>query len=129
MNPEIKKKWIEDLETTTEEQGTERLHTIDEFGNHYFCCLGRLCEVMGVESHYDSVSEQAYLYDGDDGLLSDNLLKQSGLSKSHQGVLCALNDGQTLSREELEMFPDLTYAPTQLSFKEIAAFLKKHDEI
>jgi hypothetical protein len=45
MNPEIKTKWIETLRSGKYKQGKGRLRTKDD----HYCCLGVLCEVMGME--------------------------------------------------------------------------------
>jgi hypothetical protein len=56
---------INDLKTTTEPQTTGRLH--DEDG---FCCLGRMCEVLGIPSKWDIT---AFIYGSGSDLRSGSL--------------------------------------------------------
>ncbi len=44
----IQTKWLEALESGKYEQGQGRLCLLDQRGNKEYCCLGVLCEVMGL---------------------------------------------------------------------------------
>ncbi len=49
MNSEIKAKWLEALRSGKYVQGHRRLRRVTDLGKVTHCCLGVLCEVMGVE--------------------------------------------------------------------------------
>lgn len=49
MNEQIAKQWVAALRSGKYNQGQGFLCRIDPYGNKYHCCLGVLCEVLGVE--------------------------------------------------------------------------------
>lgn len=69
MDPEIKAKWLTALRSGKYQQGQNFLQRDDKF-----CCLGVLCEVMGLEAtksfeniyEYGSNGSMSYLFPVDD---------------------------------------------------------------
>jgi len=77
MNPDIKAQWVEALESSRYAQGQGRLCTIDaDTGKLKFCCLGVLCEVLGVERDEDGS------YGGQVHLLPKSVADAAGLTDS-----------------------------------------------
>lgn len=106
MNPEIKQKWLEALRSGDYEQGKSYLHRIDEEGVDRYCCLGVLCNVLGVERELvgpnEEMSRQAhYTYDGRFGLPSANVEVDTGIDSSVCLQLAKLNDEQSASFDEI----------------------------
>ena len=50
MNPNIKKMWLKALCSGEYVQGRKRLLTVQENGEHSFCCLGVLCDLHSRET-------------------------------------------------------------------------------
>lgn len=44
MNEDVKRRWTEALRSGAYTQGESRLHAV-RHGQHYYCCLGVLCEL------------------------------------------------------------------------------------
>ncbi len=57
MNKKIKAKWIEALRSGKYKQTKEVLHDGDGF-----CCLGVLCEVLGIPKYYGEESGRWWFY-------------------------------------------------------------------
>lgn len=75
MNPELKAKWVEALRSGKYVQGQHGLRT-ERNGAEAFCCMGVLCEVMGLERTCE-MSEPGYVMpDGSvsSGYVPDELL-------------------------------------------------------
>jgi hypothetical protein len=77
MNKEIKARWLEALRSGKYEQGTTYLKNGDKY-----CCLGVLCDVVGVEPELLSErstrsafegEENVYLFDGSKSFLSPRI--------------------------------------------------------
>lgn len=91
MNPEIKNRWIADLRANRNLQCTQALQYEGKF-----CCLGRLCEVVGIS--FDEVMKQYYLEVDDVDVqyfneeLPSALLDQLGLISQQEQALIELND-------------------------------------
>lgn len=49
MDQRVKKRWVAALRSGEYEQGKTVLKKVDRDGNALYCCLGVLCEVMGLE--------------------------------------------------------------------------------
>jgi hypothetical protein len=49
MKPEVKEKWLQALRSGQYQQASAALCAVDRDGDHAFCCLGVLCEIMGIE--------------------------------------------------------------------------------
>jgi hypothetical protein len=91
----LKAKWVEALRSGEYKQTRNYLQ--DEYG---FCCLGVLCEVMGLENTEDDILDiTRYYYEGDYNisLFPGNL--GSDLEIDHdEGTLVNMNDnGKTFS--------------------------------
>jgi hypothetical protein len=67
MNPEIKAKWIAALRSGKYKQGQDGLKSGDRF-----CCLGVLCEVMGIPEEHDE-------YEGEDAFLPISARDAAGI--------------------------------------------------
>jgi hypothetical protein len=84
MDKEIKARWLEALRSGKYQQGSCYLRDGDKY-----CCLGVLCEVLGVPSTpirddgsctiYDH-EENVHLYDGSKSYLSISTAERAGLS-------------------------------------------------
>ena len=92
MTPELRRKWVEALESGKYKQGNANLlkYGFDsetgktDFEAPRYCCLGVLCDVLGKNTRNAS--------DGDE-LLSDETLKEVGLTQKQQSKLSSMNDG------------------------------------
>lgn len=101
MNPEIKQKWIEALESGEYEQGQGGLRIEDEGGPDKFCCLGVLADIInpdGWQTPQDPSwcsGKRIYCYEfmneGTD-FIPDNIAYEIGLSSDHQAELANMND-------------------------------------
>ncbi|MEK6860550.1 MAG: hypothetical protein AABY07_01135 [Nanoarchaeota archaeon] len=89
MNPEIKKKWIEALESGKYQQATGALKVDDGY-----CCLGVLCDLHRKQMKKKGWNNGRYL--GDCYYLPDAVRNWAGLVKNNLKVcgsqLIALND-------------------------------------
>jgi hypothetical protein len=116
MDPKIKEKWIEALRSGKYEQGEGTLNK-----DNKFCCLGVLCEVVGLEKHFDSFSlktlyaigsdEDGGIYLEDD--LGPNCRKYFNIDVDNEKILVNMNDGN----EDYRIH----------SFNEIADWIEKSD--
>ena len=104
MNPEIKQKWLDALRSGRYLQGQGKLHYRDGItGEHYYCCLGVLCEVLGIKSEVEESEYTTYSYDGNFDVLPKSVIAVSGLSTptglfvmdGKENELSALNDTRT----------------------------------
>jgi hypothetical protein len=57
MNEQIAKQWVEALRSGKYNQGQGFLCRIDANGNKYHCCLGVLCEILGVKGEKIDLEE------------------------------------------------------------------------
>jgi hypothetical protein len=89
MKVEVKKRWVEALRSGEYKQGREALRTTD----NEFCCLGVLCDIVGVEwtlgagreyGHYGRPQKVAYP--------DKRVYEACGLDDSHEGTLVKMND-------------------------------------
>lgn len=93
MNPELKAKWIADLRANPDLQGRMYLRSTDG----KFCCIGRLCEVMGVEFDH---GRKGYVFtSGEEGFafvrnsqIPTPLIERFDLSEKEQDILVGKND-------------------------------------
>ena len=109
MKKNIMKKWVKALRSGEYDQGTGCLAQEDESGNHQFCCLGVLCNIMQEETgelkigNYQSGLTNAYVYSYDDevGVLENKVMEWSGIKdnngafkykNNHSVDLASLND-------------------------------------
>ena len=76
MNQEIKEKWLAALRSGKYKQGKYRLRTIDD----EYCCLGVLCEVVGLEAQLDRFNR--YKYEGESAFLPLSVKLVSEISGS-----------------------------------------------
>jgi hypothetical protein len=81
MNGDIKAKWLQALRSGEYKQGHGRLRILPNL----YCCLGVLCEVMGVKA--DGV-----LYDGCTSYISPRTQNVAGLRAKDQSRLSSMND-------------------------------------
>ena len=90
MNKSLKKKWTKKLRSGEYVQGRGQLVTpckdYDEF-----CCLGVLCDVMGIEFEGRHVG-LFVAGTGHNSTLPKALLDKTGLSKNDQVALMRFND-------------------------------------
>lgn len=92
MDPELKAKWVAALRSGEYKQGTGRLRKPTADGQR-FCCLGVLCEVVGIPRLDDRDGGTAGYKCGLSG--SDCLLpmRVPGVDAYSQGKLASMNDG------------------------------------
>lgn len=112
MNKEIADKWVAALRSGQYKQGRKYLRC----GNQY-CCLGVLCEVVGVIPTKEIVTDlpgTEFVYDGKKHSLSTGVLQKTAMADD-QGCL---PDGRYLSR-----LNDLG-----LTFDQIADLIEQHWE-
>lgn len=120
MDKKLKKRWVKWLRSGRYDQGREVLVRETPKGDK-FCCLGVLCDLMGVEfefkqrwNHYGVDFEHpstGYIGTKDyssDSTLTPELYAESGLTEDDAEELMELNDGGK-------------------SFKYIADFIEKSD--
>lgn len=93
MKADIKEKWLEALRSGRYQQGRYRLCT-DKAGKLTHCCLGVLCEVMGLESE-EVPGGRGYVMDGRPRGLRppDAVLAELGITDDHLDELVGMNDG------------------------------------
>lgn len=92
MNADIKRKWVEALRSGEYKQGRQQLRTASD----EFCCLGVLCDVVGVRWVQDA-KLRGYMAETDDdesGLwLPDGLGLGIENLDIEEGILAKMNDG------------------------------------
>lgn len=115
MNKELKEKWVAALRSGKYEQGTGALRSVD---NRY-CCLGVLCEVMGIEAE-QSHKSLPYRYDGSIACLSNTIASRAGLS----GLFARLKVPFTYKNED---YTDLAALndKTDIGFEGIANIIEE----
>jgi hypothetical protein len=98
MNPEIKAKWIAALRSGEYAQGRYALRD----GDH-FCCLGVLCDVVGVSwTQHESQFQAKYKNVTMLGLLANRFKIDIGLPDD--GVFMDLNDIHQKSFDEIATY-------------------------
>lgn len=98
MDAEIKKEWVAALRSGKYQQGRGSLKQLDGDGFVQFCCLGVLCDVLGLEGDGGEVGLAYRFKDGDvftQGYLPQAVVDQVGLPDGIQQKLAKLNDGLT----------------------------------
>ena len=126
MIPELKAKWVAALRSGDYKQGTEFLKagsaTEISNGQHEYCCLGVLCEILNIPSvPYPNAAGEVYDYKfgeagQDAGLIPTNYFHNDlGFDRLNQPVLMTMNDGV---QSETETIPPKTFA-------EIADYIEK----
>lgn len=122
MNEEIKAQWIAALRSGEYVQGQGTLHSVDEYGNSQFCCLGVLCDLavkaglLVEKEKMDSV----FSYDGDRAILPPFVLHWSGLRNAH-GLL-SMSSRDTYGYVSLAGMND-----AGVSFEEIADVIEEEE--
>lgn len=110
MDQQAKVKWVEALRSGKYKQTTGNLKTSKE-GECFYCCLGVLCEVMGVEEEQSLIVANVF---GEQGRIMYHSFKQNeffnsgtldegsfGLSKSEISILTDMNDMMNRSFNEI----------------------------
>lgn len=114
--------WLHDLETTTEAQTKNVLHSVGEDGKAGFCCLGRACVVLGLVGTRSKITGTHVLYHGlrdvapscvqkelrlrgQNALLAEQAHIQTANGVIQVGTLAAMND-------------------RGMTFKQIAAYIR-----
>ena len=120
MNKEVAEAWVKDLRETTAKQTSGML-----FDGVGYCCLGRLCVVLGVGfTRAPDDSEWYWLIDDGSGkgdVLSQSVTDEAGM-KSKTGIFCEPD------KPEYQPF-DLAQLNDQgKTFKEIADIIEKYWE-
>ena len=111
MKKVIMKKLVKALRSGDYLQGKHRLATVDGYGEHRFCCLGVLCNIMQEETGKLKVKRlQAgtYQFNNNTGILPDAVMEWSGIKDANgtikykngiEGSLTNLNDsGRTFKQ-------------------------------
>ena len=101
MNEAIKKQWIKALRSGKYEQGKGCLRRHNVSGPDTYCCLGVLCDVLGMKwrEPEDGWSEYRVGRDDSIGFLPNSALKRSGVLDHEQDALSSLNDtGSSFAR-------------------------------
>lgn len=92
MDTKLKKEWVDALRSGKYKQTRGKLKS--RAGG--FCCLGVLCEVMGIKPVWRSEDKSPvhgeYLYDSEECILTHNLRLRAGISPHEEGALIDLND-------------------------------------
>lgn len=114
MKQDVAKKWIKVLRSGKYKQ-TKGALRVEEDGKPSYCCLGVLCEVIGMKFHrIETNTGQSFFYGKDsNGWLPPSALPRTGM-KSACGEIVA--EGITLT--------DLN--DDGQSFKQIANVIEKH---
>ena len=96
MNREIGTKWVSALRSGKYKQGKCALHNADSF-----CCLGVLCEVMGVEQIDIGGPAVAYGHESNVTMPGATVLWRAGLSMDQARRLAHFNDNRGRSFHEI----------------------------
>lgn len=110
MKPEVKKLWLEALRSGAYKQGFGGLRIAEK---DTYCCLGVLCDVLGVDwgpSDEQPLHYACELSDSEGTQFLDSARITIGLSDDRQRQLIAMNDGEGEMRSK--------------SFLEIADFIE-----
>jgi hypothetical protein len=93
MNPEIKQKWTDALRSGDYKQGRACLRSIDD----RYCCLGVLCDVIGLEWHLNNNHKTFFTISFDsqdwDAYLPETLCNLLNLKRKDREDLMNMNDG------------------------------------
>lgn len=124
----IQQQWIDALKSGDYTQTTKGVL----FDGKSYCCLGVAARLMAGEPNYDSFDEE-YKWDGDNGILSDNLAHQLGLS-TPDGAARFTEIATIYNKEEEDYIPVKNSSLAELndagySFTVIADLLTAHPEI
>lgn len=109
---ELQRAWLDDLKTTTAEQGPNYLRKGDSF-----CCLGRACEVMGIQRVQTTAGHYEY---GEDG-------EVAGLGYDAEellGLYSGLGDGRGVAKALTVLNDSGDY-----TFKQIAELIESNPEV
>ena len=90
MDKELKKKWIDALRSGKYIQGKNRLHT--SCPEESFCCLGVLCEIVGVPKAKTSMFAYAFEDVGFATMLPSKFLAHVGFTEDIAEELAEAND-------------------------------------
>lgn len=95
MNDALKSRWLEALRSGDYEQGTGYLNKKVD-GDHHFCCLGVLCDLVEPEAWVESDLEDIMSHRNGVwyGLPDALFTKARGLTDSEVSYLAALNDNE-----------------------------------
>lgn len=117
MNATIKKQWVEALRSGKYTQGEGSLAKRDDDFNCKLkhCCLGVLCEVIGI-SREPVEGSNTYVYDGSDEVLPEKVRESLDITEMEQKDLIDLNDGRTNNCGVFEQF----------NFDEIADWIEEN---
>src|SRR4051812_18230243 len=91
MDTEVKGRWIDALESGDYEQGRSLLAIVADDGKRKYCCLGVLCEVLGIPG-VKVGSRVSILYDGADIVLPDSAVSAAALEAVNPAVAIDDND-------------------------------------
>lgn len=115
MNPAVKAKWVAALRSGKYTKGTGRLCRIEENGTRTYCCLGVLCEVLGIKGK-DLNATRVYGPEEDQNYLPLSVQQQVGLSDPNPKIhvtpfgsttLADYNDGTTEGLDKMPTFEDI----------------------
>jgi hypothetical protein len=128
--------WLNDLETTTENQVVQKLHEIDEEQQAGFCCMGRACAVLDIDncflSYRDDDDTGRYEYgkpsDESDEILPNFVFQRLNL-RSRGGEFNVTSDMRKShtemgGREKAYLW--ILNDELNWTFKEIAAFIRMY---
>jgi len=118
MKKTIMKKWVKALRSGKYKQGIIYLRRVD----NTYCCLGVLCDVLGIPVKSPSLDENAYTFGESNNdyfftELPPSVIKKAGMNSS-SGIVFFSN-GKALS---LAILNDAR----QRSFKQIAGFIERN---
>lgn len=106
MNREIGTKWVSALRSGKYKQGKGVLHDADSSS---FCCLGVLCEVMGVEQIDIDSPAVAYGHRSNVTMPGADVLRRAGLSMDQARRLAHFNDNRGRSFHEIADYIEREY--------------------
>ena len=110
MKKVIMKKLVKALRSGDYLQGKHRLATVDGYGEHRFCCLGVLCNIMQEETGKLKVKNngEVYQFNTESGVLPPAVMEWSGIKDARGAIkyengkkntLTSLNDkGRTFKQ-------------------------------
>ena len=93
MKQELKDKWVEALLSGEFVQGRGRIRDTDCDGNTRYCCLGVLCEVVGLEYRQRLPGYYLHASGEEDGTGNLDVFEaEYGLPGAQGSVLVGMND-------------------------------------
>ena len=103
MNKRIKNRWIKALRSGEYVQGTDALVTATDAGYDKFCCLGVLCDVLGLEFVARKDPDYPLLLAGtrQAGNLPRKMRDELGINRSQHMELIDMNDRLRYNFEEI----------------------------